>query len=250
MRQKISLTLVTIFVAFAIWSAVAYSGIFNKLLLPTPVEVFWNMVEILSTGKILPDVVSTLYKTFAAFAGGASIGIVVGLVMGYYNRIYNALEFIVDFLRSVPATALFPLFLLFLGIGDEAKIAVAIFASSFVVIVNTMYGVRNRSATRTNYARTLKMKGVDLFRKIILPDAAPHIFAGLRIAISLALIVVVVTEMFIGTNQGLGRRIIDSQLIYNIPEMFSAIIITGIIGYLINSGLIFFERKKVHWSGK
>ncbi len=250
MRPKILYTIMTIFIALAIWSLLSFFGLVNKLLLPTPVEVFLKLIDLFRSGTIFPDIAATLYRTVAAFLIGSSIGVLVGLVMGYYKRVYSALEFIVDFFRSIPATALFPLFLLFFGIGDEAKIAAVVFATSFIVVVNTMYGVRHRSQVRTNFARTLKIEGFDLFKKIILPDAAPHIFAGLRVAISISLIVVVVTEMFIGTTFGLGRRIIDSQLVYNIPEMYAAIIITGIIGYLINWFVFFVERKKIHWSGK
>jgi NitT/TauT family transport system permease protein len=250
MRQKLLLTSLTIFIALAIWTVLYFSGLVNKLLLPTPVEVFLKLVELFRTGDIFPDIAATLHRTIAAFLIGAFIGISVGLFMGYYKRVYSALEFIVDFFRSIPATALFPLFLLFLGIGDEAKIAAVVFATSFIVIVNTMYGVIHRSQVRTQFAKTLKIEGFNLFKKVILPDAAPHIFAGLRVAISISLIVVIVTEMFIGTTFGLGRRIIDSQLVYNIPEMYAAIILTGIIGYLINWFVLYFERKKIHWSGK
>lgn len=250
MRHRILYTALTIFVVLVLWSLLSFSGIVNKLLLPTPLEVFVKLADLMGSGQILPDVAATLYRTISAFLIGSAIGVAVGLIMGYYKKVYDSLEFIVDFFRSIPATALFPLFLLFFGIGDEAKIAVVVFATSFIVIVNTMYGVRHRSRVRTQFARTLKITGFNLFRKVILPDAAPHIFAGLRIAISISLIVVVVTEMFIGTNFGLGRRIIDSQLVYNIPEMYAAIILTGIIGYLINWFVLYFERKKIHWSGK
>ncbi len=250
MRQKILLTLSAIFILLVIWFMLSASDLINKLFLPTPLEVAGKLSNLIATGEILPDIIATLYRTIIGFLIGCAIGISIGLVMGYYEKIYNSLEFIVDFFRSVPATALFPLFLLFFGIGDEAKIAVVVFASSLIIIVNTMYGVRNRSQIRTAFAKTLKLGKFDLFKKVILPDSMPHIFAGLRIAVSISLILAVVTEMFIGTSIGLGRRIMDAQLVYRIPEMYAAIILTGTIGYLINWFVLFIERKKIHWSGK
>ncbi len=250
MKEKISFGLLAIFVILVVWHIISSSGIINKLFLPSPLEVFWKLVELIGTGEIFPHIAATLYRTVAGFLIGSAVGVSIGLIMGYYKKIYSSMEFVVDFFRSIPATALFPLFLLFFGIGDEAKIAVVVFSSSLIIIVNTMYGVKNRSVIRTNFAKTLRIKRFNLFRKVILPDASPHIFAGLRIAISIALILTVVSEMFIGTSVGLGKVIIDAQLVYRIPEMYVAIILTGIIGYLINRLVLFIERKKVHWSGK
>jgi len=250
MKQRLLFTAFAILVILSIWHVLSFSGIINKLFLPSPVNVFDKLVNLFATGEVYPDIVATLYRTNVGFLIGSIIGILVGLVMGYYKRVYDSLEFIVDFFRSIPATALFPLFLLFFGIGDETKIAVVVFASSMIVIVNTMYGVRHRSEVRIRFAKTLNLEKISLFKKVILPDAMPHIFAGLRIAISISLILAVVTEMFIGTSVGLGRRIIDAELVYRIPEMYATIIVAGIIGYLLNWLILFVEKRKIHWSGK
>jgi len=89
-----------------------------------------------------------------------------------------------------------------------------------------------------------------MLSKVILPESLPNIFSGLRIAVSLALILVAVTEMFMGTKAGLGHVIIESQLVYRIPELYSAIILTGMIGYIINKFVLRAEKRIVHWSGK
>ena len=250
MKEKILLTLLSVFALIIIWSLLSVSGLINKLFLPTPLEVAGKLIDLIATGEVFPDILATLYRTLIGFLAGSMLGISIGLVMGYYKKVYDSLEFIVDFFRSIPATALFPLFLLFFGIGDEAKIVVVVFASSLIVIVNTMYGVRNRSQIRSNFAKTIRLSNLNLFKKVILPDSMPHIFAGLRIAISISLVLAVVTEMFIGTSFGLGRRIVDAQLVYRVPEMYAAIILTGIIGYLINWIVLFVEKRKIHWRGK
>lgn len=170
--------------------------------------------------------------------------------MGYSDRIYYSLEFVVEFFRSIPATALFPLFLLFFGIDDQSKIALTAWAAGLVLIINSMYGVHLGKELRIKSAKIMRMSGFVLFQKIIFPEALPWIFSGMRIAISLSLVIVVVTEMFIGTNFGLGHRIIDTQLVYRISEMYATIFITGVLGFLINKGFIFAEKRTVHWKGK
>lgn len=232
-----------------VWYFANVLQIIHPLFLPSPEIVFVTLGELLFTGEILPDAAATLARLGIGFGLAIIIGVPTGLFMGYYKKVYYSLEFVVDFFRSIPATALFPLFLLFFGIGNEAKVAVVVFAASLIIIVNTMYGVRNGKKLRLLAARTMRTNKADLFRKVILPEALPDIFTGLRIAISLSLIIVIVTEMFIGTTVGLGHVIIDSQLVYKIPDMYAAIILAGIIGFLINVGIRRVEERIVHWRG-
>jgi NitT/TauT family transport system permease protein len=240
-------------VPFAIliaWALVSNLRLISPLFLSTPQEVALEILDLFSTGVIVPDILLTLYRTAFGFLIACIIGIPLGLLMGYYDRIYNSLEFVVEFFRSVPATALFPLFLLSFGIGDQSKIALTAWTASLVLIINSMYGVHLGKGLRIKAAKTMRMKGLVLFRKIIFPEALPQIFNGMRIAVSLSLVVVVVTEMFIGTNFGLGHRIIDAQLVYRIPEMYAAIFIAGVLGFLISKVFIYSEKRIVHWKGK
>jgi len=185
-----------------------------------------------------------------SFCIAVCTGTPLGLLMGYFDKIYYSLEFIVDFFRSVPATAMFPLFMLFFGISDKSKIAITAFACSLIILVNTMYGVKHSGKLRMIVARTLKANNFQLFTKVMFPSALPNIFAGLRTAISLSLILIIVTEMFAGTIYGLGHRILNAQLVYRIPEMYSAIILTGILGFLMNNIFIKIERRVIHWTNK
>lgn len=230
------------------WFIIASLKFISPLFLPTPIEVFLETITLFISGGILSDILYTLYRTFFGFVIACLVGIPVGLLMGYYDKIYYSLEFVVEFFRNIPATALFPLFLLFFGIGDQSKIALTAWAASLVLIINSMYGVYLGKKLRIKAAKTMQINGFNLFKKIIFPEALPQIFNGMRIAISLSLIIVVVTEMFIGTNFGLGFRIINAQLVYKIPEMYSIIFLTGIFGFLMNKGLILVERKVVHWT--
>ena len=99
-------------------------------------------------------------------------------------------------------------------------------------------------------AKIMKFGNFDIFRKIILPESLPYIFAGLRVAISYGMVIVIFSEMFIGTDSGLGRRIIDAQTVYKIPDMYAAVVLTGLIGYGLNKLALYAERRIIHWEGK
>jgi NitT/TauT family transport system permease protein len=245
MKNKNLLILSVIIALIFIWFVITNLRIISPLFLPLPQDV------ILKTNpNILVDISYTLARLFFGFLTAVIIGVPIGLLMGSSEKIYNSLEFLIDFFRSIPATALFPLFLLLFGIGDIAKIAVVAWACTFIIIINTMYGVHYGKQLRLKAAKVMKVKGWTFFTKVLFPESLPSIFTGLRIAISLGLVIVVVTEMFIGTNYGLGKLIMDAQMIYKIPEMFSAIIITGILGFLLNKLFIYLEKRFVHWAGK
>ena len=135
-------------------------------------------------------------------------------------------------------------------LAQDNSIGISAWGAGLVIILHSMYGVRMSKQLRLRAAKVMKIKGFDLFYRVIFPEALPQIFTGFRVAISLALVIVVVTEMFIGTNLGLGRRIIDNQLSYDIDNMYMNIFMTGFLGFSLNKILQAIENKIVHWKGK
>lgn len=237
-------------ILLCLWQAISSLKLISLLFVAPPYDVFVHLVNSFADGSMLGDIVSTLYRVLVGFGFAVIIGVPLGLIMGYSSKIYNALEFTVEFFRGIPTTALFPLFLLVFGIGDQAKFAVTAWGAGLVILINSMYGVHLGKELRVRVAKTMKVKGFELFRKVIFPEALPQIFSGFRVAISLSLIIVIVTEMFIGTTSGLGKRIIDAQLVYQTADMYAAILMTGAIGFLLNKVMMFIENRVVHWKGK
>lgn len=233
-----------------IWSLVTYIGLVEPIFIPPPTIVFVRMVDLVFNGAILDDIAQTLLRLLLGFGLGAIVGVLIGMIMGYFHRIYDSLEALVDFFRSVPVTSLFPLFLLFFGIGDLAKVFIAAWSSSLIILINTMYGVRHSSVIRQLVVKTMKANKRQLFTEVIIPNALPEIFVGFRTGVSLALIVIIVSEMFLGTRVGLGQVIYNSSLLYETATMYAAIGYTGIMGYGLNKLFIFIERRIVHWVGK
>lgn len=234
----------------AVWYVVWFAGLINPLFLPAPHQVFGMLGKMALQIVVWQDAISTLGRIIISVFLSAIIGIPVGLFIGYYDWADKSSELTIDFFRSLPALALFPLFLLVFGIGDSAKVATAVFASTLVIVLNTRYGVKQSPQNRRIVAKIIGATKLEIFLRVVFFDALPQIFVGLRTAISLAVIVIVVTEMFIGTSFGLGHRIYESQLMYRVAEMYATIIITGLLGYALNKAIVVIENHVVHWSGR
>lgn len=234
---------------FAIWSLISHLGIINSLFIASPESSVEKLVTMLVSGNLLPDISITLGRMFLGLAIGAAIGIPSGILFGASKKLYDLCFPLIDAIRSVPATALFVLFILAFGI-EFGKVAVVVFGTSLLIVVNAMYGVQHSSKTRIALAKTFGASQTVIFRKIIFFEALPHIFVGLRLAISLSLVLVIVTEMFLGTTLGLGVRIFNAGELYNTSEMYGEIILTGVIGYSLNKATSYFEKRFVHWAGK
>jgi NitT/TauT family transport system permease protein len=233
-----------------VWWLVTATGLCRPLFLPRPEVVVGRCFSLLATGGLLADVLATLLRLALGLAMGIVIGVSLGLLMGTSERIYAALEVVVDFFRSLPVAAMFPLFLLAFGTSDVCKIATAAYSTSLIIMVNTVYGVRSGSRLRRRLAASLGASPWQIFLKVTLPDALPQIAAGVRTAVSLGLIVVIVTEMFVGTRVGLGQRIYEWSLLYRVPEMYSAILVAGLLGYGVNKLFVLTEARLVHWRGR
>ncbi|MCJ7457953.1 MAG: ABC transporter permease [candidate division Zixibacteria bacterium] len=247
MRSKIPFGLIALII---IWGVIASIKIINPIFLPSPLDVLVQFWSLSISGEIAQDVYSTIYRLVIGFSLGISVGVPVGLLMGYSNRIYNALEIVIEMFRSIPVVALFPLFLIFFGLGDASKFTIAAWSSSLIILINTMYGVKNSKKTRIMVAQTMKATPGQIFVKIVFPEALPDMFVGFRTGLSIALIVVIMSEMFMGTQTGLGQKIFNAHLLYEIPEMYALIIITGLIGFILNKLFLMAEKHFLHWAGK
>jgi NitT/TauT family transport system permease protein len=242
-------TIIGIGIFLFAWQMTSSLGIVDHFFLPSPLQTFSTLAKILVSGEIAADILSTIYKLLVSFIIALIIGIPLGLLIGSSKSIYNCIEFLIDFFRSIPATALFPLFLLFFGVNDESKIAVAAFTSTIIIMFNVAHGMKHVNISRVIAARLLGARGLKIFTTVYFWECLPSIFIGIRTAASLSLVVIIVTEMFVGSSAGIGQRIIDYQYIYNIPAMYAMIILAGIIGYLVNYIFIVAEKRTIHWSG-
>ncbi len=174
----------------------------------------------------------------------------IGVALGSSEKLYRSVEFLIDFFRSTPASALIPLFILFFGVSDFSKVVIAAFSALLLMVFNSAYGVINAKQSRILAAKVMGANRWRIFKDVLLLESLPQTFIGLRSGISIALVIVIVAEMFIGTDQGLGKRIIDAQQILNVQDMYASILVTGILGYFLNMLFLMLEKRFIHWSGK
>lgn len=194
---------------------------------------------------------ATLWRVFAGFTLAGAIGSILELLLGGFPSLGRLTSFLIDFFRPTLATAMFPLFILIFGIHDESKIALVTFSGTLIMVVSTTYGVRNCNRVRLMAAQVMGATKLQRLFGVVLPEALPYITAGLRLVLSLSLVVVVITEMFLGgTKQGLGKEILDFHMVSRTEDMYAVIFITGLIGLGLNKALLLGEARIIHWWGK
>ncbi len=234
----------------ALWYLAVWIRIVDPVLLPSPTDTFQAMYKGLAGGRLGFDFVKTVERTILATVIAAAIAIPLGIFLGASERLYRSVEFVVDFFRSTPASAMFPLFLVLFGVGNETKISVAAFGAALVILFNVAYGVMNARKTRLLAAKVMGASRLQVLTGVVLLESMPQTFIGLRNGVSLALVIIVVAEMFIGSTDGLGHRVFEAQQLFNMPDMYAAIFAAGALGYGLNLLFLVVERHFVHWSGK
>lgn len=242
--------IITVAALILICEILAFSGIVNTFFLPAPHSIILELIKLSANKEILLDILFTLMRFIISIIFAITIGVPIGLFLGSHYRIYKSFEIIIDFFRSVPISAMFPLFLLLFGIGDSSKIATAIFSASLIIIFNTSSALMNTKKTRTLATKLMGATKYQLFKYISFWEILPQIIISIRTATSISLIVIIITEMFIGTAIGIGKRIMDFQYIYNIKGVYAMILVAGLIGFLINLLFVKLEKNLIHWAGK
>lgn len=234
----------------AVWFLTTELELVHAVLLPSPIAVFVRLFSLVTSGEVLPDLGASLWRLVLGFGLAMVLGVLMGMLMGSYRGFREAMEFPVDSFRSVPATALFPLFMLVLGVGSKSNVALIAFPCIWIMTINTMYGVRNSSRVRRQIAQVFRATRAQQFVTVTFPDALPYIATGLRLCVAVALHMAIVAEMFTGTTSGLGRRIFDAHMLLRVPEMYALILLAGLVGYLLNVGWLAIERRLVHWADR
>ena len=196
--------------------------------------------------RVGSDVVPSLVRLFIGYFIAVAVGVAGGIALGLSPVLRRTTAPIVEFLRAVPAPALLPFALLVLGVGNDSKIFVIAFVCLWPILLNAVDGVAGVDPTLVDTGRVYRIPARDRLTHVVLPAAAPQIFAGMRTSLSLALILMVISEMVASSN-GIGYFVLQSQRSFAIPEMWSGIILLGILGYLFNAAFLLVERRLLAW---
>ena len=242
-------TAATSLVIFAVWWFVGSIGLVNPLFLPSLPQFFAALLEVASERSLYWDMWSTSFRAFTGLFLSILIAVPLGLFFGRYSNIYEYFELPVDFFRSIPSSALFFLFVLVFGVGDASKVAVVFYGCSLIILVGTVYGARptREKQDRIDMLLTFGASDWQIFYLSILRDALPQIAASTRVCVSLSFVLVIVTEMFLGAQDGLGHRLYNYYLSYSIAEMYSTLVVLGFLGFMANRLSIGIEKKIGFW---
>jgi sulfonate transport system permease protein len=230
----------------AVWQAMASAGTIDLRLFPAPSEVLLDLVDLIRSGELLSNFLVSLGRATAGFACGASVGLLFGLLVGYSRLFESMLDPTFQMLRTVPLLAVTPLFILWLGFGDAAKITLIACGAFFPMYVNAFLGVRSVDTKLFDVTRVLEFSRWQQIRKVILPAAAPNILLGLRLSIGMAWLCLVVAELM-GAQEGLGYMIQNARSLLDTPTVLVGVAAFALIGKASDSIVRLLERRLLGW---
>ena len=238
---------IPIFLILILWQAITSFGFVSPIFVPVLSDVILVLVKKLFEIRFWLDFGSTIWRALVGLGFGILVGLMTGFGLSVGTKFKFSWQLIFDFLRSVPVVALYPLFILVFGFGDWSKIFAVAWGCSFLVGLNTFYGIFHGSKIRIQSAKLLGLSGWDLLHKVIIPQSSPQIMTGIRLAASYSLVISLITEIYFGSTNGLGKSLVDSQLNYEIPQVYALIFVVGLVGFGWSKIIQSVEKKILFW---
>lgn len=238
--------LVGILAFLGLWEFLARSGMINQQFLTPPTGVAATLKEMISTGLLWTNVLATLKATFAGFVAGVLVGAAFGFVIGLSPSLSAFASPFITMMNSLPRIALAPLFVLWFGIGIESRIILVFSLVVFIVLTNTIAGAQSVERDHLVLAKLFRATRRDIVFKIALPSVLPWIMAAMRVSLAYAISGAVVGEMFLG-QEGLGYLIVAGSGVFNISQVFAALVVVVIIAYMLDSLFRLVERRLFRW---
>ena len=195
-----------------------------------------------ATGNLLPS----LWRTLAGLAIATVIGVPLGIAIGRSRAISGYLEPLLQFGRALPVVTLAPVFLALFKIGNQMEIATIAFGTIWPILLNTIDGASSVDPVQLETARAFRLSAGQRLTRLIIPSALPKIFTGFRLSLSLALILMVFSEL-VGSSNGIGYEMLNAQNSFDLTELWCTIVLLGILGYLLNAILNGAQRKVLGW---
>lgn len=240
-RLRVPLTLA---VFLAMWEILTRLFDTPTWFLPAPSAVFLEIVD--APQLYLYHSMQTLFTTLAGFALAFAVGTMFAIAIVYSRLVENTLFTLLISMNSIPKIALAPLFIIWMGTGPQSKIAVTFLIALFPVVIDMILGLRSTDPDALNLFKTMRGSEVQALLKIRIPGALPHLFAGLKVAISFSVVGAIAGE-FIASDNGLGYLILSAQSLFKTDRVFAAIIILGIMGTVLFYLIDLLERLVCPW---
>ena len=231
----------------ALWQISATAGWVNPSIFPPLDTIGLALWTGIVGGALLDDIAISLQRAGLAFFGAVALGIPLGLLMGQFRFVERALDPILQLFRQTSALALYPVFILFLGLGETSKVFVIFWATLFPILLSTIGGVKGVDQKLIEMSRVYGARHSTIFARVILPAALPQIFVGLRLSATTSLLLLIAAEM-IGANKGIGFSVLNAQYNFEIPLMFATIFLLAGLGLAANGILVTLQRRLCRWS--
>lgn len=223
---------------------------------PPPSQILSRMYHLWFSGPVTHlfltssathNVLPSLGRMATGLVASIVVGIGFGLLLGRSERMFAYLDPAFQFARVIPPPTLVPVFIVLFDLGFQMQVASIVFSAIWPILLNTADGAHSVDQLQMATAKVFRLSAADRLFKIILPSTMPKIFAGLRLSLSLALILMVFSELMPGTTNGIGFEMTNAQSESDLPTVWSAIVLLGILGYILNSILLVVERRALTW---
>jgi sulfonate transport system permease protein len=234
------------FAVLIAWELAARNGGLSSRVLPEPLAVLkaaWTLIE---SGDMWANVKVSAWRALTGFAVGGGIGFVLGLATGLFKPAEIALDSTIQMIRNIPALAMIPLVILWFGIGEEAKLFLVALGVFFPVYVNTFHGIRSVDANLVEMARSYGLSGFALYREVILPGALPSILVGVRFALGLMWVMLIVAET-ISAQSGIGYMTMNAREFLQTDVVVVGILLYALLGKLADMLAKAIERVTLRW---
>ena len=232
--------------ALAVWEAAARSGKWSPLLFPSLVRVWNELVLFFSKPEMLGEVLVTLQRALGGFALAAALGILLGLIMGRSRLVGELLDPLFSGTYAVPKLALFPIFIFVFGIGSLSKVVLVFLECLYPIVIMTYAGARDVHEKLLWSARNMGASRAAILRRVVIPATTPFIFAGFRVAVPVAMIVVVITEM-VASADGLGYQVIYAMSSLRTDRMLAVVLVIAALGYLLDKAVVLARDRLIYW---
>ena len=245
-QKKILLGTCGIVGFLATWELIPRLGIVHERFLPPASEVVVELLTSLGSSTVWIAIGETLFAWFIGLSIAVIAAVLAGFLIGSSRFLKKATHSTIEFLRPVPSVALIPLAVLLFGARIESTLLLVIYAAFWPVLIQVLYGVADVDSVANDTAKSYRLGALARIRYVVWPTALPYLITGIRLAAAVALILAITAELNIG-SPGLGKEIAVAQAGGAVTQMYALVLVTGLLGMLINSGLRFAEGQLLSW---
>lgn len=230
-----------------VWQMVAMTDLFQRKTFPAPTDVIQAFVKLVMNGELASHLTISFQRASIGFLVGGGIGFFLGIVNGISNRAFTVFDTSIQMVRSIPHLALIPLVILWLGVGETAKVFLVAAGALFPIYLNTLHGVRGVDQGLLEMGRVYGLTRWQIFQQIVLPGALPSILVGVRYALGIVWMTLIVAETIAATS-GIGYMAMSAREFMRTDVVMLSIVLYACLGKLADSSARWMERRWTSWS--